>query len=112
MKEVGEEEKIYKHISVTLIIQVRSDSLSTLFGGARVVWFSKLLSREGVQIECGPHKNKKKESHRTHLHFAHAFGYIYHPKHIERAPNINIRKDMTSEDKITHPVELFVYDLR
>jgi hypothetical protein len=78
MKEVGEEEKIYKHISVTLIIQVRSDSLSTLFGGAPVVRFSS-SPREGVQIDCGPHKNKKKESHRTHLHFAHAFGYIYHP---------------------------------
>ena len=54
---------------------------------------------------------KKKVIERIFILHTHLDIYIIHT-HIERAPNINIRKDMTSEDKITHPVELFVYDLR
>jgi len=58
------------------------------------------------------HTKTKKKKVIERIFILHTHLDIYHPKHIERAPNINIRKDMTSEDKITHPVELFVYDLR
>ena len=80
-EEEEEEEEIYTHISVTRIIQVRSSVLKLSRARVSVFYFStKQRWREGVQIEFGPHK--KKESHRTHLHFVYTFG---HQPHISNA---------------------------
>jgi hypothetical protein len=107
-EEEEEEEEIYTHISVTRIIQVRSSVLKLSRARVSVFYFSTKRWREGVQIEFGPHKKKRKSSNAPSFCI-----HVWTPTtHIERAPNINISKNMTSEDKITHPVELFVYDLR
>ena len=112
MKEVGEEEKIYTHIYLCLssskCVPIRyrcSSAVRALFG------FQALAKRKVFTIEFGPHKKKKKKViERTFFLYSHLD--ISSSTRIERAPNINISKNMTSKDKITHPVELFVYDLR